>query len=266
MLLRLTSRKMVFMLTCMASMAIFSAFSLKADGTAPKPDSECVILLHGLGRTAGSMADLAKALETAGFDTINLDYPSRDLPIETLAMDTIPQGIRHCRSQGAQALHFVTHSMGGILLRHYLTRRSIENLGRVVMLSPPNQGSEIADVLKDNALYQWYNGPAGQQLGTDPDGFVAGLGPVTYPVGVITGNTHAMFDAWFAKEIPGQDDGKVSVERAKVEGMADFLVLPYSHPFIMKKKAVADQVIYFLRHGLFDHPTAPAPPGKNSPG
>ncbi len=212
---------------------------------------ECVILLHGLGRTADSMENLAEALESAGFATINLDYPSRDYPIEKLSMDTIPQGIQHCQAQRAEKIHFVTHSMGGILLRYYLTQHPIENLGRVVMLSPPNQGSEIADVLKDNPLYQWYNGPAGQQLGTGLNGFAAGLGSVDYPVGIITGNTHAMFDAWFAKEIPGDDDGKVSVERAKVEGMTDFLVLPYSHPFIMQKKAVADQTIHFLRYGRF---------------
>ncbi|BBO90632.1 hypothetical protein DSCOOX_38120 [Desulfosarcina ovata subsp. ovata] len=102
----------------------------------------------------------------------------------------------------------------------------------MVMLSPPNQGSEVADALKENPFYQWYNGPAGQPLGTDPDGFVAGLGPVDYPVGVITGNTHALFDAWFSEKIPGDDDGKVSVGRAKVKGMSDFLVLPFSHPYL----------------------------------
>lgn len=230
-----------------------TAGPLLAKDPESKPNVECVVLLHGLGRTADSMQDLAEALETTGFDTVNLDYPSRDDPIETLAMDTIPSGIRQCQAKGVEKIHFVTHSMGGILLRYYLTRQPIDNLGRVVMISPPNQGSEIADALKDNLLYQWYNGPAGQQLGTDPDGFVAGLGPVGYPVGIITGNTHAVFDVWFANEIPGDDDGKVSVQRAKVEGMTDFLVLPYSHPFIMQKKAVAEQAIHFLRYGLFDH-------------
>ncbi|WP_419661380.1 hypothetical protein Dvar_18110 [Desulfosarcina variabilis str. Montpellier] len=229
---------------------------LLANGSAPTPRPECVILLHGLGRTADSMEDLAEALETAGYGTVNLDYPSRDEPIETLAMTTIPSGISLCQAKGAEKIHFVTHSMGGILLRYYISRQPLDNLGRVVMLSPPNQGSEIADALKDNSLYQWYNGPAGQQLGTAPDGFVAGLGPVDYPVGIITGNAHAAFDVWFASEIPGDDDGKVSVERAKVEGMTDFLVLPYSHPFIMQKKAVAEQVIHFLRHGVFNHAAA----------
>ena len=249
-------RKIICLLLWMGFIPACAPGPLIAGDPVSKPGMECVVLLHGLGRTADSMEELGEALEAAGFDTVNLDYPSRDEPIEMLAMDTVPSGIRQCQAKGAQQLHFVTHSMGGILLRYYLIRQPIDNLGRVVMISPPNQGSEITDALKDNALYQWYNGPAGQQLGTDPDGFVAGLGPVDYPVGIITGNTHAVFDIWFASEIPGDDDGKVSVERAKVEGMTDFLVLPYSHPFIMQKKTVAEQAIHFLRHGVFDHGVA----------
>lgn len=225
-----------------------------AGAPATQAQSGCVILLHGLGRTADSMDGMAEALEKAGFAAINLDYPSRDFSIEKLAMETIPRGIQHCQALGAAQLHFVTHSMGGILLRYYLTRHSIENLGRVVMLSPPNQGSEVVDALKDNPLYQWYNGPAGQQLGTGSEDFVAGLGPVNYPVGVITGNEHAFFDGWLADFIQGENDGKVSVERAKLAGMADFLVLPYAHPFIMEEKEVVAQTIYFLRHGVFKHP------------
>ncbi len=248
-------RNLLFLLAYITIFTGLSCLPVQAADRNPAAYTECVILLHGLGRTAGSMEDLAEALESAGFDTVNLDYPSRDFPIQTLAMSTIPQGIQHCQAHGTEKIHFVTHSMGGILLRYYLAQRPIENRGRVVMLSPPNQGSEIADALKNNPLYQWYNGPAGQQLGTAPDGFVAGLGPVDYPVGIITGNTHALFDYWFAKEIPGDDDGKVSVERAKVIGMTDFLVLPYSHPFIMQKEAVAGQTVYFLRHGRFQHPT-----------
>ncbi len=253
-IVRFDFQKIVLFLPWTFLITVLSAFPLEADGPECKANTECVILLHGLGRTADSMAELAEALEKAGFDTVNLDYPSRDDSVETLAMDVIPRGIEQCQAKNVQKIHFVTHSMGGILVRFYLTRRPIETLGRVVMLSPPNQGSEIADALKDNPLYQWYNGPAGQQLGTGPDSFIAGLGAVDYPVGVITGNTHAMFDAWFAGKIPGEDDGKVSVERAKVEGMADFLELPFSHPFIMKEKEIAAQTVYFLRHGAFHRP------------
>lgn len=213
---------------------------------------ECVILLHGLGRTYRSMEPMARALAAAGFKTVNLDYASREHPIEQLAMAVIPQGLDRCSAQGAGRIHFVTHSMGGILVRYYLSQRTISGLGRVVMLSPPNQGSEVTDALQDTAFYQWLNGPAGQQLGTGPGSFVIRLGPVRYPVGVITGSTHAFFDFWLADLIPGTNDGKVSVARAKVEGMADFLALPYSHPFIMEESEVIQQTIYFLQYGRFN--------------
>ena len=215
--------------------------------------NECAILLHGLGRTADSLDAMAEKLREAGYSVVNLDYPSRKDSIETLALKTVREGIEQCRASGARKIHFITHSMGGILLRYYLFHHSIDDLGRVVMLSPPNKGSEVADTLKDWTLYKWYNGPAGQQLGTGPDSLVTKLGPVDYPVGIITGDSPAFFDFWLEDMIPGPGDGKVSVERAKIEGMSDFLVLPYSHSFIMEKKEVIEQTLYFLANGTFNH-------------
>jgi pimeloyl-ACP methyl ester carboxylesterase len=194
---------------------------------------------------------MGEALAAAGYLTVNLDYPSRDYRIEVLANTAVPEGIARCEQAGAGRIHFVTHSMGGILVRYYLSRHSVERLGRVVMLSPPNQGSEVADELKDVSLYEWVNGPAALQLGTGPDSIPAGLGPVHYPAGIITGNRSAFYDAWLTNMIPGEDDGKVSVERAKVEGMADFLVVPHTHTFIMSAPDVIEQTVHFLQHGRF---------------
>jgi hypothetical protein len=213
---------------------------------------ECVVLLHGLGRTEHSLRELEEAATEAGYVTVNIGYPSRDHPIEELAEDVIPRAIQDCRAANAYRLHFITHSMGGILVRYFLKRNDLAQLGRVVMLSPPNQGSEAADDLKDVAVYRWLNGPAGQQLTTGPDGLPAQLGPVNFPLGIITGNRHAFFDDWLSDEFPGEHDGKVSVERAKVEGMSDFLVVPHSHPFIMDADEVIAQSLFFLQHGHFD--------------
>jgi pimeloyl-ACP methyl ester carboxylesterase len=212
---------------------------------------ECVILLHGLGRTSRSLNKMAEALQAAGLSPVNLDYPSREQTIETLALETIARGLDRCTKIQAHTVHFVTHSMGGVLVRYYLSRHRLENLGRVVMLSPPNRGSEAADHLKDSALYTWFNGPAGQQLVTGPEGLPGQRGPVDFPLGIITGNRHSFFDAWLAEVIPGADDGKVSVERAKVAGMADFLVLPHTHPFIMNAEEVIEQTLHFLHGGRF---------------
>jgi pimeloyl-ACP methyl ester carboxylesterase len=212
---------------------------------------ECVVLLHGLGRTYRSMNKLARAAESAGYTAVNLDYPSRTKSIETLAEEVVPEGLRRCRDARATPINFVTHSMGGIVVRYYLEKHRVPGLGRVVMLSPPNQGTEAADALRGDTFHQWWNGPAGQQLGTGADGIAARLGPVTYPVGVIAGTEHAFFDAQRAKLIPGPSDGKVSVERTKVAGMADFLALPATHTFIMYDDEAVSQAIHFLRHGRF---------------
>jgi pimeloyl-ACP methyl ester carboxylesterase len=222
-----------------------------------------VILLHGLGRTSRSLNKMAEALRAAGFSPMNLDYPSRSNTIEELATETIERGLERCAQLQAGSVHFVTHSMGGILVRYYLSRHRPRNLGRVVMLSPPNRGSEAADHLRDSVLYAWLNGPAGQQLRTGPEGLPEQLGPVTFPLGIITGNRHSFFDAWLSEVIPGADDGKVSVERARVGGMDDFLVLPYSHPFIMNADEVIEQTLHFLEFGRF---RARPPASDRAPG
>jgi len=237
---------------------VFMLFSITACAEpqgmiAHQSNGECIILLHGLGRTSDSMDNMTEGLEEAGYSTVNLDYPSRKKTIESLALETIPMGLAECRALGASKTHFVTHSMGGILVRYYLSKHTIENLGRVVMLSPPNRGSEVVDSLKDWELYKWYDGPAGQQLGTGSDSLVMKLGPVDYPVGIITGDAPAFFDFWLEDMIHGPGDGKVSVERAKIDGMRDFLVLPYSHSFIMAKMDVIEQTIHFLVNGTFKH-------------
>lgn len=241
-------------------LAIWGVELVQGDTKDPNPRASrpgCVILLHGLGRTYRSLAKMEGALSGAGFLTVNIDYPARKQRVEELALQFIPPGLEQCAQEGALAVHFVTHSLGGLLLRYYLSKERPENLGRVVMLSPPNQGSEAADLLKEKAWYAWFNGPAGQQLVTGPSGLPAQLGPVDYPVGVITGNRPAFFDAWLSRAIPGEDDGKVSVERAKVAGMADFLVLSHAHPFIMDADDVIAQTIEFLRTGAFSREALP---------
>lgn len=237
---------------CILAVSLLLLGSVLQSAEASPVASECVILLHGLARTENSLSKLEDAAREAGYVAVNLGYPSRDNPIEVLADDVISRALQQCRSANTQRVHFITHSLGGILVRYYLTRHALANLGRVVMLSPPNQGSEAADDLQDLSLYQWLNGPAGQQLVTGPTGLPAQLGPVDYPLGIITGNRHAFFDGWLADLFPGEHDGKVSVERAKVEGMSDFLVVPNSHSFIMDDDEVIAQSLYFLRNGHFE--------------
>jgi triacylglycerol lipase len=248
-----TCRRTVILLIALLSGLSFDAFGNPPNASESQSlgNGECVVLLHGLARTWRSMEKLVDTLRAAGYHAVNLDYPSRKKTIERLAIEVIPEGINRCKAVGAKRIHFVTHSMGGIVLRYYLAGRAIDRLGRVVMISPPNHGSEVADALRQNFLYQWLMGPAALELGTDGDSLAEKLGPADYSLGIIAGSYYSFFDAWFASLIPGEDDGKVSVESAKLEGMADFLVVPGTHTFIMADDDVIAQSIHFLRHGKF---------------
>lgn len=216
--------------------------------------SECVALLHGLARTDQSMNGVASSLADEGYSVANVGYPSRDHPIQTLSRLAVEQALAQCPPD-PQAIHFVTHSLGGILLRHYLAQHEIEKLGRVVMLAPPNQGSEVVDRLRRVPGYKLINGPAGLQLGTDAESVPSKLGPAEFEVGVIAGTKSV--NLILSLMIPGTDDGKVSVERARLEGMADFVLVPHSHPFIMNGKDTRAHILSFLKHGRFEQPTEP---------
>jgi triacylglycerol lipase len=212
---------------------------------------ENVILLHGLCRTPHSMAEMQRALIAAGYTVWNVDYPSRTAPIEKLADDAISQAIARCRQNGATCIDFVTHSLGGILVRSYLARHDVPELGRVVMLAPPNQGSEVVDKLGGLSLFKWINGPAGNELGTDKHSVRNQLGPAHFPVGIIAGDRSINWiNSLFF--IPGPNDGKVSVQRAKLAGMSDFMVLHTTHTFIMRNQEAIRQTIQFLRTGEFE--------------
>lgn len=213
------------------------------------PLKECVILLHGLARSASSMEYMAERLTQHGYSVANIDYPSREHAIAVLAPLAIDQGVKQCAAQQATTIHFVTHSLGGILVRHYLAHQSLPNLGRVVMLGPPNKGSEVVDALRDTPGFFWLNGPAGLELGTDANSVPNTLGPANFEVGIITGTWSIdPISSWI---IPDQDDGKVSVIRAHLDNEQAFLVLPVTHTFIMQRDRVIDQVLAFLTTGAF---------------
>jgi triacylglycerol lipase len=212
-------------------------------------EQECVILLHGLGRTRFSMNKIAHHLKDAGYRVVNQGYPSTNADIETLARVNIGKALADPECKSAEKIHFVTHSLGGILVRQYIQNHTIPNIGRIVMLAPPNKGSEVADALKNNFFYKWIMGQAGQQLGTDVKSIPNTLKPVDMDLGIITGNKNG--SPWFSSLIPGDDDGKVSVESAKLKGMDDFLVVACGHTFIMRDPDVIDQIAFYLQHGRF---------------
>lgn len=209
--------------------------------------AECVILLHGLARTHRSMNKMAKYLDRKGYIVFNVGYPSTKYPIETLAQKTISQAIDNCPSN--TKINFVTHSMGGILLRQYLQDNTIEKLARIVMLGPPNKGSELVDKFHQFSLFRHINGPAGKQLGTSHSGFIKRLRPIQIDVGIIAGSRS--LNPLLSSLIPEDNDGKVSVHSTKLVEMSDHITLPVSHSFMMNNSIVIEQTLYFLKNGHY---------------
>jgi pimeloyl-ACP methyl ester carboxylesterase len=211
-----------------------------------EPAHDRVILIHGLGRSPLSMMRLQWTLRRAGYQVSNLRYPSRRADCFQVAFSRLDAIINQSHSG---KIHFVTHSLGGIIVRQYLAGREIPNLGRVVMLAPPNHGSELADHLRNNPLGRWITGPIGRQMGTTPGDLSAQLGPARFQVGVIAADGPGF--PWYPGVFQAPNDGIVSVESAKLDGMTDFLVVRGSHTFIMWRRETARQVQSFLREGRF---------------
>ena len=238
----------------MRTVAIFFISSLLSLALlAEKSRADCVILLHGLARTSLSLALLDEVLKRHGYKTALIDYPSTTSTIEDLSERSLQRGFDIC---GARQTHIVTHSMGGILTRIWLAKNTAPTLGRVVMMAPPNHGSEIVDILGDLDAFEWINEPTGIAL--SENGIVTTLPDVNFELGAIAGNQS--LNSLFSSMIEGVDDGKVSIASTRVTGMNDHIVLPVPYTFMMNSPSVMAQILTFLKEGQFsqDLPSADA--------
>jgi triacylglycerol lipase len=215
---------------------------------------EYVVLLHGILRSDRSMKKIEEALAAQGYETVNIDYPSRSMPIKELAEQVVAKEIeKHCVDRGKR-VHFVTHSMGGLVARAYLSTHKERKIGRVVMLAPPNQGSAVAEYMSSFYGFGLLFGPAGLEMKLTGDSIITKLPPVDYEVGIIAGN--ASWRPVLSLLIGSENDGTVSVESTKLEGMKDHIVLPVTHTFLMRNAEVIHQVERFLSEGSFEHRAA----------
>lgn len=218
------------------------------------PDNTAVICIHGMGRTHRSMWRMAKILDQSGYTVTNFGYPSTKYTIETLADKYLKPVIKDIKNTRSGPLYVVTHSMGGLLIRQYCQNNHLPDGSRIVMLAPPNHGSEIVDHVKNHHWFKWLDGPAGQQMGTTPDAFIHSLQAIRYEIGIIAGDRsiYPPLSWWLSKP----NDGLVSVASTRLEEMQDFIQVRAGHMLIMNKPDVIEQTRHFLEYGCFTKPPA----------
>ncbi|EOQ89874.1 alpha/beta hydrolase family protein [Leptospira yanagawae serovar Saopaulo str. Sao Paulo = ATCC 700523] len=207
---------------------------------------ECVVLIHGFLRSSNHLKNLSDFLIENGYYVVSIEYESTSMSISEIADSNLSNFEEHCQNQ---KIHFVTHSLGGILLRSYLKKNQIKHLGKIVMLAPPNKGSEVADFLSKFKVFNLILGPVVSQLKTDQNSYVNSLGLPNFQFGIIMGNV--TIDPISSYLIPGDDDGKVSIENSKLENMNDFLLVERTHNFIVDAPEVKEAILNYFKFGKF---------------
>lgn len=206
-----------------------------------------VVLLHGLARGHGSMAKLGGYLRKHGFETWSQTYPSRNHSIAYLASALTEQLVDVA---GDRPLHAVTHSMGGIVVRHLQDPRL--RWSRIVMLAPPNRGSQLAASMVRNPLFRFFYGPAALELGE-----ASGWPMPPAPFAVIAGTRSLALSnvtSWTVgrRFPPGvKNDGTVAVEETKLDQMAAFAEVDATHTWIMNSEHVRHLIVTYLSEGSF---------------
>lgn len=234
----------------MILLALLLSMKLTPAAAASMPDrGETVILLHGILGHPVMMKKIEWTLERAGYTVMNIDYPSREKRVEEAAADLAEQ-VR--KLNASSKVHFVGFSLGSIIIRYYLSHDPPENAGRFVMIAPPNHGSELADTLYPYGWFRMlYGNKAITQLLASNRPFYAEIGIPSVPFGIIAGG---LCDGkGLSRDLPGDDDGSVSLQSARLEGAADFFVIRRQHTALLLEQETADQVMAFLSSGQFDH-------------
>lgn len=228
----------------------FSTYKMpKVEKFMQAAQGDTVVLLHGILRTHHHMNRLASALRKDDYIVLNLDYPSRKKNIE----DIVEHVFREIEEKASpdKPIHLVGFSLGALIIRGLIKQYPELSYGRLVLLAPPNEGSEVADYWKDSLLFQKVFGPAGQQLVTDQEEFKHLLidSLEDFEAGIIAGNRTV--DPFSSGMLPGPNDGKVTIESTHLAGVQEHIVVSATHMFFPKNRTVIDNTRHFLATGKF---------------
>lgn len=204
-----------------------------------------VVLIHGLGRSSKAMLALQWYLQKSGFLVLNFDYPSRRNTIQKAVDEWLSPALKNLKIEPGQKVHFVTHSLGGLIFRAWAKQRDTAfPLGCTVMLAPPNQGSEIMDHLQGRTWAHWLFGPVVKELATGPTGTTQQFGPVPPETHIIMGRRSLM--PLFKHLLGPESDGIVTVCGGHTEGEAGFSIVDSDHTLIMWRPSVLREVLSIL--------------------
>ena len=237
---------LTFIALLLGTFVVFATANTFFAHTEVPDNKDIIVLLHGLGRNNDSMWLLASRFEDAGYYVQRVGYSSLHQTPDEILKDISSQ-INLCCQKHTQSVHFVGHSLGGLMVRAYLQNNKVDKLGRVVLLGTPNKGTEAADYFSNSWLMRIL-GPTAKALGTDDKSFPKSLEAPYYPVGIIAGEIKSKFNDHV---IPGKDDGLVSVEATKIDDMTDFIIIKTGHSRMRYNREVADQTIEFIKNGAF---------------
>lgn len=209
-----------------------------------------VLLFPGFGETSFKMSALSYWLQLAGYETEIIDYPSTMGTAEELIADYFVPAMK--KRAEKPVIHCVTNSIGGILLRGFLASHEQPNLGRVVMIGPGHKGSHVLEIVRHHPLAKLLLGPLINQAGDDKDAYACQLPSyVDFDLGIIAGGISLDPVAYCIS--PQMQDGRVTVESSKIDGMKDHVVLPIPHEMLAHHPLTSVQVIHFLQRGYFNH-------------
>ncbi|MGE0609065.1 MAG: lipase family alpha/beta hydrolase [Pirellulales bacterium] len=228
---------------------------IRRERNIPPMQGEAVIVLHGMMRSSACMQDFADYLHReGGYSTFAITYPTAqgDLAEHAQYLASVIRNLH-----GIERIHLVGHSMGSLVIRHYLADETDEELGRtpdariarIVMLGPPNHGSPLADAWAGNFLYDTLLGPAATQLAVGPDEMGDQLAVPAGEFGIIAGG-RGDGKGW-NPALSGDDDGTVPVASTRLPGATDFIVLPVMHTAMIKDESTMECTLRFLQHGYF---------------
>jgi pimeloyl-ACP methyl ester carboxylesterase len=189
-------------------------------------------------------------LKFCGYRVTSIGYPSHRVSIAAAVQQHLNPALEQLEIAPGSQVHFVTHSLGGIVFRAWAAQRDPAfPLGRAVLLAPPNQGSQIIDELRQWGWVRWFLGPVSAELGTDAASTPNTLGPLPPETGIIMGNKDTL--PVFRHLLGSESDGVVTIASAHGEGEADFTLLPANHATIIIQPAVFRAVHRFLQTGSF---------------